>query len=258
MAAGITSFLSQVSRQGGFSFSNNFLVEFKGSKGGVSPANFFNPDLLEIFCEEAQLPNSNTATGTQVGLITGLGSVDYPHTRVFTEFSLTFMLDANLNILKALNAWYYVIIGGMDNNNIREKGNVLSPNRVMRVGYKDDYLCDIYITKTEAGKDSSTERKPITYVMEKAWPYQIDAIPLQFGSSQITKVTAQFKYERHYTIMRDVRKAPQITKGDGLGPYQSVTPLTDQQKQDKLNALTSPPIKWPTTNRQAAAAPPPQ
>ena len=91
MAAGITSFLSQVSRQGGFSFSNNFLVEFKSSKGGVSPADFFNPDLLEIFCEEAQLPNSNTATGTQVGLVTGLGSVDYPHTRVFTEFSLTFI-----------------------------------------------------------------------------------------------------------------------------------------------------------------------
>ena len=221
-------------------------MEIKSSQEGANPSNLFDPDLLEIFCEEAQLPNSNTATGTQVGLVTGLGSVDYPHTRVFTEFSLTFMLDANLNILKSLNSWYYVVIGGMDNNNIRESGSPLSPNRVMRVGYKDDYACDIYITKTEAGKDSSTERKPITYVMEKAWPYQIDAIPLQFGSSQVTKVTAQFKYERHYTIMRDVKSAPQITKGDGLGPYQSVTPLTGQQKQDKLDALTSPPVKWPT------------
>ena len=46
--------------------------------------------------------------------------------------------------------------------------------------------------------------------------------------------------------MRDVRSAPQITKNDGLGPYQSVTPLTGQQKQDKLDALTSPPVKWPT------------
>ena len=28
-------------------------------------------------------------------------------------------------------------------------------------------------------------------------------MPLQFGSAQITKVTAQFKYQRHYTINND-------------------------------------------------------
>ena len=105
MASGITSFLTQVSRNGGMSFSNSFILRFKNGA-----AKYFDSDLVEIFCEEAQLPNSNTATGTQNGLVTGLGSVDYPHTRVFTEFSLTFMLDANLNILKSLNDWYYDVI----------------------------------------------------------------------------------------------------------------------------------------------------
>ena len=52
--------------------------------------------------------------------------------------------------------------------------------------------------------------------MEKARPYQIDAIPLQFGSSQITKVSANFKYERHYTMTQDVRYAPQLTRGEEL------------------------------------------
>ena len=189
------------------SFSNNFIVEFKNGAD-----KYFDNDLVEIFCEEAQLPNSNTATGTQTGLITGLGSVDYPHTRVFTEFSLTFMLDANLNILKSLNNWYYDIIGGSDNNTTEIGSNPLSPNRVTRVRYRDTYVGDIHITKAEAGKDSAIDRKPITYVMEKAWPYQIDAVPLQFGSSQITKVTANFKYERHYTVTQDVRNAPQLTR----------------------------------------------
>ena len=211
MAAGITAFLSEVSRNGGMSFSNNFIVEFKNGADV-----YFDNDLVEIFCEEAQLPNSNTATGTQTGLITGLGSVDYPHTRVFTEFSLTFMLDANLNILKSLNNWYYDIIGGSENNTTDIGSNPLASNRVMRVRYRDTYVGDIHISKTEAGKESATERKPITYVMEKAWPYQIDAIPLQFGSSQITKVTAQFKYERHYTKEQDVRSAPQLTRGEQL------------------------------------------
>ena len=72
----------------------------------------------------------NTATGTQVGLYTGLGAVDYPHTRVFTEFSLTFMLDANLTLLKYLNGWYFDIFGekvpGMT-------ANALPENRTTRV-----------------------------------------------------------------------------------------------------------------------------
>ena len=187
------------------SFSNSFIVEFKNGAD-----KYFDNDLVEFFCEEAQLPNSNTATGTQTGLITGLGSVDYPHTRVFTEFSLTFMLDANLNLLKSLNNWYYDIIGGSKKNTTQFGSNPLSPNRVMRVNYRNTYQGDIHITKAESGKDSAVERKPITYVMEKAWPYQIDAIPLQFGSSQITKVTSQFKYERHYTMTQDIRNAPQL------------------------------------------------
>ena len=174
------------------SFSNNFVVSFEGPA-----AAYFNSEEVEFFCDEAQLPNVNTATGTQNGLYVGLGSVDYPHTRVFTEFQLSFMLDANLNLLKSLNSWY----GSIFNENGIE---TYLENRSTRLAYKDSYASTINITKTESGPDSTTQRKPITYVMEKAYPYAVDAIPLQFGSSQLTKVTAQFKYQRHYTINRDI------------------------------------------------------
>ena len=107
------------------------------------------------------------------------------------------MLDANLNLLKSLNSWY----GSIFNENGTE---TYLENRSTRLAYKDSYASTINITKTESGPDSTTQRKPITYVMEKAYPYAVDAIPLQFGSSQLTKVTAQFKYQRHYTINRDI------------------------------------------------------
>ena len=191
----INRFLSTVAKNGGMSFSNNFVVSFEGPA-----AAYFNPEEVEFFCDEAQLPNVNTATGTQNGLYVGLGSVDYPHTRVFTEFQLSFMLDANLNLLKSLNLWY----GSIFNENEIE---TYLENRPTRLAYKDDYASTINITKTESGPDSPTQRKPITYVMEKAYPYAVDAIPLQFGSSQLTKVTAQFKYQRHYTINRDITGA---------------------------------------------------
>ena len=188
----INRFLSTVAKNGGMSFSNNFVVSFEGPA-----AAYFNSEEVEFFCDEAQLPNVNTATGTQNGLYVGLGSVDYPHTRVFTEFQLSFMLDANLNLLKSLNSWY----GSIFNENGTE---TYLENRSTRLAYKDSYASTINITKTESGPDSTTQRKPITYVMEKAYPYAVDAIPLQFGSSQLTKVTAQFKYQRHYTINRDI------------------------------------------------------
>ena len=157
-------------------------------------------------CDEAQLPNVNTATGTQNGLYTGLGSVDYPHTRIFTELQLGFMLDANLTVLKYLNEWHSKIFmeGGL------EEGQTLNENRITRLRYSDEYVATILITKTEIGPQSPTERQPITYVLEKAYPYSIDAVPLQYGTSQITKVTANFKYQRHYAIEKDITSV----KGD--------------------------------------------
>ena len=190
------------------SFANNFIVEIEDLPELLNGS--LESDYLHMFCDEAQLPNINTATGTQNGLYTGLGSVDYPHTRIFTELQLGFALDANLQVLKFLNFWYGSIFGQSDLENqiiepeiLAGDGN-LTENRTTRVAYKDEYAATIKITKTETGPQSAIERQPITYVLEKAFPYAIDAVPLQFGSSQITKVTAQFKYQRHYTIQRNI------------------------------------------------------
>ena len=187
----VDRFLSHVAKNGGMSFSNNFLVEVQGSPVSI-PGDL--SETLSFMCDEAQLPNVNTATGSINGVYSGVGNVDYPHTRVFTELQLGFMLDANLTILKYLNDWYNTIF--------IDEGT--GESRVTRLNYRDSYAANILITKTESGPDSTTQRRPITYVLEKAYPYAIDAIPLQFGSSQVTKVTAQFKYQRHYTVDRDI------------------------------------------------------
>ena len=78
-------------------------------------------------------------------------------------------------------------------------------DRNNRIRYKDDYAAKMYITKTEAGPESTTQRKPIVYVLENCYPYAIDAVPLQFGSTQLSRCSVQFKYQRHYTIDRDIR-----------------------------------------------------
>ena len=57
------------------------------------------------------------------------------------------------------------------------------------------YMC----LKTELGTALNFgQRTSGTFILERAWPYAIDAVPLQFGPGSITKVTAQFYYTKHY------------------------------------------------------------
>ena len=188
-----------MAKQGGMAMSNNFLVKFEDLPEDI----VHDREIIEYFCDEVQLPNINTATGTQNGLYTGLGSVDYPHTRVFTELQISFLLDANLEALKFLNEWYFYIF----NERPVEDGvgaQFELENRVTRLRYKNEYASTIRIIKAEIGGNSPTERQPIEYVLEKAYPYAIDAVPLQFGTAQLLRVTGQFKYQRHYTVNRDI------------------------------------------------------
>ena len=200
------------------SYSNNYIVAFENvpvSYPGLS-------EEIEYFCDEAQLPNINTSTGSVNGLYTGLGNIDYPHTKVFTELQLGFMLDADLSVLKFMNAWY--------DSMFEETGT--ADNRTVRVKYRSEYAGRVKITKSETGPESATQRKPITYILEQAYPYAIDSIPLQFGSTQVTKVTAQFKYQRHYTVNRSIRdvKSGNIPAGGVLVGEAQVSPGVYEQQ----------------------------
>ncbi len=200
------------------STSTNFIVEsgFVANTVGGSHRSLRDVNESMLFlCDEAQLPNINTATGTQNGVLTGIGSVDYPHTRIYTEIQLTFMLDANLSLLKYFNEWYSQIFKDDDGGSIHSDVRFISPkNRATRVQYRSAYATEIKITKAEPGPYGADQRKPITYILENAWPYSIDAVPLQFGSSQLTRLTVNFKYERHQIVHRDIRGFPNINKGE--------------------------------------------
>jgi len=206
----IDRLLTTMAANGGMSFSNNFVVKFLNPPVGLP----VDEDYFEMFCSEAQLPNTNTAQGNQNGLYLGSGQTSYAHTRVFTEIQLGFMCDANMSALKFLQNWNDFIfseggdeVAGQDLRSVQGNtgSSVRGRNRSIKLQYKDDYSSTILISKTDLGGNSPVERTPITYVLEEAYPYAIDAIPLQFGSSQLTQVTAQFSYSKHYTVQNDIR-----------------------------------------------------
>ena len=90
----IDRLLTTMSANGGMSFSNNFVVKFNNPP--VEPPGT-GADYFEMFCNEAQLPNTNTAQGEINGSYVGSGQVKYPHSRIFTEFQLGFLCDANMS-----------------------------------------------------------------------------------------------------------------------------------------------------------------
>ena len=104
--------------------------------------------------------------------------------------------------LKYLNDWYGSIFGEIPHRTGSSFDGIPSTpfaaNRTNRLRYPKSYCKTVKITKTEIGPDDVDGKRPsISYLLERAWPFAIDAVPLQFGSTLITKVTAQFYYTRH-------------------------------------------------------------
>lgn len=177
--------------------------------------------LINMFCDEAQLPNISSATGQINGRYLGEGTINYPHTRMVSEFSLGWMCDANMTPFKFLNAWHEYIFGdiqleGKPKDFIKSKkptsleeiktdSKVLPINRINRLRYPNEYQATLKISKAERGKSAPNSRVSLVCVMENVYPYSIDATPLSYGSSQITKVSANFYYTRHQYYNYDIR-----------------------------------------------------
>ena len=206
------------------SLSNSFKVEIKGSgMSGLADNNNYGQSgepFFSFLCDEAQLPNVQAASGTLKGRYLGEGQINYPHTRVFTEFQLGFQCDASMTPLKYLNEWFGQIFKELPKS--AGDGRKFTANRSNRLSYPSDYCRDIYITKTEIGGAGAVGRESLCYVMERAWPFAVDAVPLQFGTGQLTKVTAQFYYTRHHILNKDLTSVTQTApSGQNAGPMAS-------------------------------------
>lgn len=224
----IDKFLALMNANGGMALSNSYLVKFElpdllKTHLDLAGVNFTNGsnDIVELMCDEAQLPNINAATGNIIGKYLGQGQVEYPISKVYTDFQLTWMCDANMTPHKFVTAWYDFMFAeesqtgeiysgstltGKSFNDVIRDDSPRHRSRSTKLRFPSSYQSRVLIAKSETGKKSATDRVSEIYVMEDVFPYSIDAVPLSYGPSQITKVSANFKYTRHYIIYNDIRK----------------------------------------------------
>ena len=217
--------MGKIGARGGMSRTTTYLVKFDRSGGDLED--------LTLFCDEAQLPNVQAATAQMAGRFLGEGPYQYPHTRLYTDVSLGFLCDANLTQLKFFQEWYDQIfldtntyIDNADVENIMAQGT-RTRERTTRLAYPESYTCTTRITKVELGTKTAKnyvgwgDRPSITYMLEGSYPYAIDAVPLSYGSSQITRVTVNFHYVRHSVIFADVRKNKNLDTTLGMNDIPS-------------------------------------
>jgi len=204
--------MQKIGNKGGMSFTTGYNISF-GFEGNAAKQSFIskyydsatNKAIVDMLCDEAQLPNVQSGVSQVNNRYLGEGPVYYPHTRIYTDLSLGFLLDADLTALKFFTSWFDSIYGEEIDSDQTYDGSfesalaakARSDTRINRLKFSDQYRSTLRIIKTEPGSNTSHDRAPITYVLEKCYPYSIDAVPLSYGTSQVARCTVNFYYARH-------------------------------------------------------------
>ena len=210
--------MSNIARGGGMALSTGFRVKFDfdkddGVKKVLDEQKFFTGfNFHEQFVDEVTLPGAQAATGQMTGRFMGEGVTNYVHQKMFTDFQLGWMCDANMSPFKFMQTWYQYIfqefqpdgseiatVQQLDTNS-EEKAMAASKfavNRTTRLQFPENYHCTVRIAKAEKGPVSETNRVSTVHVLQEVFPYAVEAIPLSFGTSQLVKCTASFYYSKH-------------------------------------------------------------
>ncbi len=230
----ISEYVNRIAKRGGMALSTGYTVKFvldngdsTGSLKDYIASTGVSEDIYEGFCDEANLPPSQSATGQLTGRYLGEGAISYPHTKMYTDFSLSWMADANMEPYKFAQAWwqfifqetnpsdnevydkdgYYPAKTNLDTKSMLSDSDTKVRNRSTRLRFPEKYLATVMIGKAEKGHDSDIGRCSTVHVMQEAYPYSVDSVPLSFsGSSQLVKVTANFYYSKHFVKYNDITK----------------------------------------------------
>ena len=115
--------MCSIARGGGMALSTGFRVKFDfddGSDKGVKKV--LEQELkykdgynyAEQYVDEVNLPGAQAATGQLTGRFTGEGVTNYIHQKMFTDFQLGWMCDANMSPFKFMQTWYQFIFQEFD------------------------------------------------------------------------------------------------------------------------------------------------
>ena len=142
---------------------------------------------LGILCSDASLPTSTLATAEVKDNFMGVPQ-QFAHTRFYTDIAYSFYIDEDYTLLKIFEGWMEYISSGAN-------ADVDQDHRAYyrRMKYPDSYKCNtMYINKFE-----KNYKRTLRYRFVNVFPKSINAIPVQYGTADILKVSVNFNYDRY-------------------------------------------------------------
>lgn len=214
-----------------FTALNRPIVDHLSRKFGISRADDYMSRRGGILCSEASLPATSLATAEVKDNFMGIPQ-EFAHTRLYTDIDFTFYVDKEYKNLRILEGWIDYISSGSDNE-IDE----LSDNYYRRMRYPETYkVQSMFISKFE--KDY---KQQLDYQFINAFPVNIVAIPVSYGSADILKVTVSFNYDRY--IINPKGRIRQNPASDPLRRADSAE--LESAERNKNESLTNSPQPIP-------------
>ena len=159
-----------------------------------------DPQLLNLNCYNAQIPGLTIAT-TEKDL--GYRSVAYQ--KLYDDVLFSFYCGENLKELEIMQKWLERISNPVDN----------------RLGYYDDYRSTVDIIHI-----SRESKRTLTTTLHEAYPKKIDPIQLDYGSTDIMRMTVSFTYRYYTQVWGD--------KETTAGPMYAHNVMTEENKADPM------------------------
>jgi len=172
--------------------TSHYQVIFGGLNSGLS--NYldargvdtrFITESAGLLCSSASIPGSSLATADINGNFMGVQE-KMAHTRIFTQMQLEFYVDSDYRMIKFLEHWMEFIASGSGQN----PG---TNGYYYRMQYPSEYKSD----STKIIKFDRDYKRELEYNFIGLFPINMSSVPIQYGSSDILKVSVAFNYERY-------------------------------------------------------------
>jgi hypothetical protein len=147
-------------------------------------------DDFGLLCNSANLPASNFTTFNSRGNLTGMLET-YAHTRDFGgQISMDFYVDKNYKSLLLIENWMEYISSGSHKNSVSKQNDL---NYHIRLRYPDSYKSN----STRIYKFDRDYNRVISYTFIGLFPSALNPISVNYGNSEILKMSAIFSYDRY-------------------------------------------------------------
>ena len=147
---------------------------------------------LSLLCNEAEIPGTSYLTTQVDGNRQGISEV-FPTFRQFPPLNLSFYLDCDHVVLDVFESWMRYINPIVDSVPYNGTQN----NAFTRFNYPDSYKETIHLTKYE--RDLKYGSKMSQYEFKNIWPTNMTSMRVNYGSSDVIKVSVQLAYDRFFT-----------------------------------------------------------